>query len=215
MTIRVLLADDQPLVRAGLRGILETSPDFAVVGEAADGEEAVRLTRELRPDVTCMDIQMPGMDGLRATARISAERGATAVLVLTTFDQDDYVFSALRAGASGFIIKTAPPETILDAVRTVAAGDALLSPSVTRRVIERFHDRVMPDLPLPVAASGLTEREVDVVRLVAEGLSNDEIAEALVLSSTTVKTHVSNVLGKLGLRDRVQLVVFAFRNRLV
>lgn len=215
MSVRVLVVDDQVLMRAGIRGILETADDLEVVGEAGDGEQAVDLVDELRPDVVCMDVQMPGMDGLRATEIIVEQHPEVAVLVLTTFDADEYLFGALRAGASGFVVKNARPESIIDAVRVLASGEALLAPDVTRRVIQRFQVPEATTVVPPTSAWGLTPRELDVVGLVAAGLSNDEIAEELVLGSTTVKTHVSHVLGKLGLRDRVQLVVFAFRNGLV
>lgn len=215
MTVRVLVVDDQALMRAGIRGILETAVDLEVVGEAADGQQAVDLVDQLLPDVVCMDVQMPGMDGLRATEIVVAQHPEVAVLVLTTFDGDEYLFGALRAGASGFIVKNARPESIIDAVRVLASGDALLAPDVTRRVIERFQVPETTEVTAPTSAWGLTPRELEVVGLVAAGLSNDEIAEALVLGATTVKTHVSHVLAKLRLRDRVQLVVFAFRNGLV
>ena len=215
MSVRVLVVDDQALMRAGIRGILETAPDLEVVGEAGDGEQAVRLVGELGPDVVCMDVQMPGMDGLRATEILVERHPEVAVLVLTTFDADEYLFGALRAGASGFVVKNARPESIIDAVRVLASGEALLAPDVTRRVIERFQVPEAAGVAPPASVWGLTTRELEVVRLVAAGLSNDEIAASLVLGTTTVKTHVSHVLGKLGLRDRVQLVVFAFRNGLV
>jgi DNA-binding NarL/FixJ family response regulator len=215
VTVRVLVVDDQALMRAGIRGILETAVDLEVVGEAADGQQAVDLVDQLLPDVVCMDVQMPGMDGLRATEIVVAQHPEVAVLVLTTFDGDEYLFGALRAGASGFIVKNARPESIIDAVRVLASGDALLAPDVTRRVIERFQVPETTEVAAPTSAWGLTPRELEVVGLVAAGLSNDEIAEALVLGATTVKTHVSHVLAKLRLRDRVQLVVFAFRNGLV
>lgn len=215
MSVRVLVVDDQALMRAGIRGILETAVDLEVVGEAADGQQAVDLVDQLLPDVVCMDVQMPGMDGLRATEIVVAQHPEVAVLVVTTFDGDEYLFGALRAGASGFIVKNARPESIIDAVRVLASGDALLAPDVTRRVIERFQVPETTEVAAPTTAWGLTPRELEVVRLVAAGLSNDEIAEALVLGATTVKTHVSHVLAKLRLRDRVQLVVFAFRNGLV
>ena len=215
MTISIVLADDQAMVRAGLRLILEAEDDLEVVGEASDGEEAVAVTRRLRPDVVLMDIQMPKLDGLEATRRIGQEAAIRSrVLILTTFEQDDYVFEALRAGASGFLLKNAPPEELVQAVRIVAAGDALLAPSITRRVIEDYTQRSAPrknDAGLEL----LTEREVEVLRLLATGKSNSELATHLYLGEGTIKTHVSHVLTKLGLRDRVQAVVFAYESGLV
>jgi DNA-binding NarL/FixJ family response regulator len=210
---RVLLVDDQALVRTGFRVILDAQPDLEVVGEAGDGEEGIALAASLAPDVVCMDVQMPGLDGLAATRRIAATSDAPAVLVLTTFDRDDYLFQALEAGASGFLLKTASPEQLVDAVRVLAAGDALLSPAVTRRVIQRFgaDAAAAPDAVL----DSLTDREADVFRLLAEGLSNAEIAGRLYVGEATVKTHVSNILLKLGVRDRVQAVVHAYRSGFV
>lgn len=206
--IRLLLVDDQELVRAGLRVILSSHPDLDVVGEAGDGAEALHLARELRPDVICMDVQMPRLDGLDATRRIVADPNATGtVLILTTFDDDDSVFRALEAGASGFLLKTASPEQLVDAVHILAAGDALLAPEVTRRVIGRFGSR-----PAARDLAELTDRETDVLRLVARGLSNAEIAKELFVGEATVKTHVSNILLKLGVRDRVQAVVRAYES---
>ncbi|MGW4722969.1 response regulator [Streptomyces sp. S1] len=211
MTIRVLLADDQTLVRAGFRSLLGRAKNLAVVGEAASGEEALRQAAVLGPDVVLMDIRMPGMDGIEATRRILAERPTTRVIILTTFDTDEHVFEALRAGASGFLTKEVEPAELRRAVEVVAAGDSLLSPGVTRRVVERFAHRPRPTAVL----DALTARENEVVRLVAEGLSNDEIAAALVISPMTAKTHVSRAITKLGLRDRVQLVITAYEHGLV
>ncbi|KOX16601.1 MULTISPECIES: response regulator [unclassified Streptomyces] len=211
MTISVLLADDQALVRAGFRSLLGRAKALTVVGEAASGEEAVRQAALLGPDVVLMDIRMPGMDGIEATRRILAELPTTRVIILTTFDTDEHVFEALRAGASGFLTKEVEPAELRRAVEVVAAGDSLLSPGVTRRVVERFAHR-----PRPTAAlHALTARENEVVRLVAEGLSNDEIAAALVISPLTAKTHISRAITKLGLRDRVQLVITAYEHGLV
>ncbi|MFT4284930.1 MAG: response regulator transcription factor [Protaetiibacter sp.] len=209
---RVLLVDDQTLVRTGFRVIIDAQPDLEVVGEAGDGHEALARVAELEPDVVCMDVQMPGLDGLEATRRIVAKGGAPAVLVLTTFDRDDYLFQALEAGASGFLLKTASPEQLVDAVRVLAAGDALLSPSVTRRVIERFGGAASGAAVADPALEELTEREAEVFRLLADGLSNAEIAGRLYVGEATVKTHVSNILLKLGVRDRVQAVVHAYRS---
>ncbi|HWG82924.1 MAG TPA: response regulator transcription factor [Gaiellales bacterium] len=204
--IRVVVADDQPLMRAGFRMILEAQPDIQVVGEAGDGAEAVEVTERVQPDVVVMDIRMPVMDGVEATRRLPGQR----VLILTTFDLDEYVVDALQAGASGFLIKDAPPEELVNAVRVVARGDALLAPKVTRRLL----DRVVPTLnrPEPPAADALaelTDRELQVLRLVALGMTNAEIAAHLVVTEATIKTHVSHVLAKLGLRNRVQIVVLA------
>lgn len=209
---RVLLVDDQALVRTGFRVILDAHPDLEVVGEAGDGAEGIALTATLAPEVVCMDVQMPGLDGLEATRRIAAMPDGPAVLVLTTFDRDDYLFQALEAGASGFLLKTASPEQLVDAVRVLAAGDALLSPAVTRRVIERFGGPAREPSPPDAAITELTDREADVFRLLAEGLSNAEIARRLYVGEATVKTHVSNILLKLGVRDRVQAVVRAYRS---
>jgi DNA-binding NarL/FixJ family response regulator len=209
--IRLLLVDDQPLVRAGLRMVFEPEPDVEIVGEAADGEEAVRRVQELGPDVALMDVRMPRRDGIQATRIILG--GAVAepprVLVLTTFDDDEYVYEALRAGASGFLLKDAPPEALVAAVRGVVAGDALLAPAVTRRLVEEFAHR-RPRAAAPPGLAELTEREREVFRLVARGLSNAEIAERLYVGESTVKTHVGHVLSKLELRDRVQAVVLAY-----
>jgi DNA-binding NarL/FixJ family response regulator len=219
MAIRVLLVDDQPLLRTGFKMILETEPDLEVVGEAGDGEVAVSQARVLRPDVVLMDIRMPRTDGVEATRRIVAARdgeGPPRVLVLTTYDLDEYVVEALRVGASGFLLKDTPAEQLVDAVRVVAGGDAVVAPSVTKRLLDRFAQHLPTaghDAPPQVPA--LTERERDVLMLVARGLSNSEIASHLVVGETTVKTHVSNVLAKLGLRDRVQAVVYAYENGLI
>jgi DNA-binding NarL/FixJ family response regulator len=213
--IRVLLADDQDLVRAGFRALLDAQDDIEVVGEAGDGDEAVQLTRRHRPDIVLMDIRMPGTDGLAATRTITNDRLAEVrIVILTTFELDEYVFEAIRAGASGFIVKHTKPAELLRAVRTVAAGDALLSPSVTRRLIREFAARTR-DAPRSPALDTLTEREREVMALVAEGLTNDEIAERLVVSKLTAKTHVSRAMVKLGARDRIQLVVFAYESGLV
>ena len=215
MSIGVLLADDQSLVRAGFRMILESEGDITVVGEAANGEQAVAATRRLGPDVVLMDIQMPGSDGLAATRQITAAAGARSrVLILTTFERDDYVFEALQAGASGFLLKNAPPEELIHAVRVVAAGDALLAPSVTRRIIEQFARRpVEPDVRERLES--LTQREREVLVMLARGNSNAELAAELFVTEGTVKTHVSSLLAKLGLRDRVQAVVLAYESGLV
>jgi len=207
----VLIVDDQELVRAGFRLILELEPDIEVAGEAADGAEALARASELRPDVVLMDVRMPAMDGIEATRRLTSAGSPARVLILTTFDLDEYVYAALRAGASGFLVKDAPREQLVGAVRTVARGDALLAPSVTRRLIERFALLPPPGddrLPEPVAA--LTPRERDVLGALAEGLTNHEIARRLVVSDATIKTHVARLLAKLGVRDRVQAVVLAY-----
>jgi DNA-binding NarL/FixJ family response regulator len=211
MTITVVLADDQALVRRGFRLILEAEPDIEVVAEAEDGQQAIDAVRRHRPAIVLMDIQMPGLDGLEATRRILGQSGnQTRVLILTTFERDDYVFEALQIGASGFLLKTAPPEELLTAVRVVSRGEALLSPSVTRRVIQEVtrHQRRAPRSP---DLDRLTQRELEVLRLLAEGRSNAEIAAELYLSEATVKTHTSSILSKLGLRDRVQVVIFAYK----
>jgi DNA-binding NarL/FixJ family response regulator len=215
--IRVLVADDQTLVRAGFRVLVESAPDLEVVGEAGDGVEAVELARRELPDVVLMDIRMPRMDGLEATRRIVALDRAEGihVLVLTTFDLDEYVYAALRAGASGFLLKDTPPADLLAAIRVVAAGDALLAPGVTRRLIAEFARRPEPSAVTPAALAALTDREREVLALVARGLSNAEIAELLVVSGATAKTHVSRVLTKLHARDRAQLVMLAYETGLV
>ena len=212
--IRALVADDQQAVRAGLAALLETQDDITVVATAADGEEAVRLSDDHRPDVVLMDIRMPVLDGIAATRSISTPDGPR-VLVLTTFDLDEYVYDALQAGASGFLLKDAPPETLFDAVRVVAAGDALLAPAVTRRLIAEFARLRPPQRTRAEDLDALTRRELEILGLVAAGLSNHEIADRLVLSNETVKTHVSHILRKLGLRDRAQAVVAAYESGLV
>ena len=215
--IRALVVDDQLAVRAGFAALLETQPDITVVATAADGEEAVRRSDEHRPDVVLMDIRMPVLDGIAATRRIcaSAREADPRVLVLTTFDLDEYVYDALQAGASGFLLKDAPPETLFEAVRVVAAGDALLAPGVTRRLIAEFARLRPPQRTRSEDLDALTRREIEILALVAAGLSNHEIADRLVLSNETVKTHVSHVLRKLGLRDRAQAVVAAYETGLV
>ena len=214
--IRVVLADDQALVRGGFRALLDAQADIEVVGEASDGEEAVRLAVEHRPDVVLMDIRMPGVDGLAATRRIVEDErlARVRVVILTTFDLDEYVFEAIRIGANGFLVKDTEPEELLRAVRAAVAGDALLSPRVTRRLIEEFATRAKDPAGHPDLAR-LTEREREVVALAGEGLANDEIAERLVMSAATAKTHVSRAMIKLGARDRAQLVVFAYESGLV
>jgi DNA-binding NarL/FixJ family response regulator len=215
VSIRVLLADDQSLLRAGFRMILESEPDIEVIGEAADGDQAVASTRRLHPDVVLMDIQMPGSDGLAATRRITTDPDVRSrVLILTTFERDEYVFEALQAGASGFLLKNAPPERLIEAVRVVASGDALLAPSVTRRVIEQFARRpVEPDVRARLES--LTQREREVLVLLARGKSNSELAAELFVTEGTIKTHLSSLLSKLGIRDRVQAVVLAYESGLV
>jgi DNA-binding NarL/FixJ family response regulator len=214
--IRALVADDQQAVRAGFAALLETQPDITVVATAANGEEAVQQSREYRPDVVLMDIRMPVLDGIAATRQIcAAGDDAARILVLTTFDLDEYVYDALLAGASGFLLKDAPPAMLFEAVRVVAAGDALLAPAVTRRLIAEFARLRPPRRTRPEALDELTRREIEVLGLVAAGLSNHEIAGRLVLSNETVKTHVSHILRKLGLRDRAQAVVAAYESGLV
>jgi len=210
--IDVVIADDQGMVRAGFRSLLRSEPGVRVVGEAGTGEEAVAAVRRLRPDVVLMDIRMPVLDGIEATRRLTAAGTATRVLVLTTFDLDEYVFEALRAGACGFLLKDAPAEELVAAIRVVAAGDALLAPGVTRRVVDAFVRRPQPDPGMVERLAELTPREREVLALVARGHSNAGIAQALVVSEATAKTHVSNVLGKLGVRDRVQAVIFAYES---
>ncbi|MEU5265857.1 response regulator transcription factor [Amycolatopsis sp. NPDC021455] len=219
MSVRVLLVDDQPLMLVGLAILIGDTDDLAVVGEAGDGREAMRLVRELRPDVVVMDIRMPGMDGIEATRQATAEPDPPKVLVLTTFDDDEYVYGALRAGASGFLLKSMALNAILDAIRVVAAGDALIAPSVTRRLIADFAGTSGPAAPEPAADSGLvaeiTDREREVLALVGQGLSNTEIAERLVISAATAKTHVARLFAKLEARDRVHLAIIAFEAGLV
>ncbi|MFJ9562338.1 response regulator [Streptomyces fuscichromogenes] len=216
MTVRVVLADDQPLVRSGLRVIMADHPDLEVVGEAATGAEAVQLVRDASPDVVVMDIRMPGMDGIEATRLITAGSATTRVLVLTTFDEDDHVYGALRAGASGFVVKDMALDDILAAIRVVASGDALIAPGVTRRLIADFIRRpaAVPERS-PGPVEGITEREREVLTLVGRGRSNTEIAEDLFITVATAKSHVSRLLTKLGARDRVQLVITAYETGLV
>jgi DNA-binding NarL/FixJ family response regulator len=223
--LRVLIADDQALVRAGFRMILEAQPDIEVVGEAADGDAAVRLARRHRPDVVLMDVRMPGLDGLEATRRIlgaGEEQPAAAaavvpprIVILTTFDLDEYVYAALQSGASGFLLKDVSPEHLVGAVRTVAIGDALLAPSITRRLVERYAQPGAAVEAAPEALASLTARETEVFKLVARGMSNAEIAAELIVTEGTVKTHVAGILGKLGLRNRAQAVVFAYESGMV
>ena len=215
--IRIIVADDHQVVRAGFAALLETQPDFAVVGTACDGAEAVRLGRDLRPDVALVDVRMPGTDGIEATRQLTGSgQGGPRVLILTTFDLDEYVYDALCAGASGFLLKDVTAERLFDAVRVVAAGEALLAPTVTRRLISEFaRQRRGTAAPATAGLTTLTPRETQVLRLVAEGLSNPEIAARLVVTEETVKTHVSRVLSKLGLRDRTQAVVTAYESGLV
>ncbi len=213
MSVRVLIADDQALIRAGFSKLLEAESDIDVVGEAVDGAEAIEAVRRLGPDLVLMDIRMPKMDGLEATRRILKSTANTRVLILTTYDLDEYVYEALKAGASGFLLKDSPPEQLIAAIHVVAGGDALLAPEITRRLIEEFARRPMPRSEPRLAQ--LTPRETDVLKLLARGLSNAEIAVELVLGESTVKTHVGNVLMKLALRDRAQAVVFAYESGLV
>lgn len=215
MTVRVLVADDQQLLRAGFRVILDAEPDLEVVGEAEDGAQAVRRAAELRPDVVLMDIRMPELDGLAATEQIMAGADPPRVVVLTTFDLNEYVYRAIRAGASGFLLKDAPSSRLVAAVRAAAGGDALIEPSITRRLVESFAPVEEPASAVPADLAGLTERELEVLRLVARGLSNAEIAATLVVAETTVKTHVAHVLMKLEVRDRVQAVVRAYETGFV
>ena len=213
--IRVLVADDQALVRAGFRAILEGQDDLDVVGEADDGATAVALARELRPDVVLMDIRMPGLDGIEATRRLLRDNDAPRILMLTTFDLDEYLYEAMKAGASGFLLKDVPRDQLIDAVRTIAIGDALLAPALVRRLIEDFVSRPAPGAHPPAELDELTEREREVLALVARGLSNAEIAAQLFLSEATVRTHVTHILAKLDLRDRIQAVVLAYETGLI
>ena len=215
MSIRVVIADDQAMVRAGFRSLLNEEPDIEVVGEAADGEQAVVAVRRFRPDVALVDIRMPNVDGLEATRRIVAHGSATRILILTTFDLDEYVYEGLRAGASGFLLKEASPEQLIAAIHVVAEGEAVLAPSVTRRVVEAFARLPGRRDHLQTALELLTAREREVLKLLAKGLSNAEIARDLVVSEATAKTHVRHVLAKLDLRDRVHAVVFAYESALV
>jgi DNA-binding NarL/FixJ family response regulator len=210
--LRVVIADDQPMMRAGFKAVLEATGSIEVVAEAENGEEAVRAAREHAPDVVLIDIRMPQMDGIEATRRMPNQR----VLILTTFGLDEYIIDALRAGASGFLLKDAPTHEVISAVRAVAAGDAVLAPAITRQLLDQVGRRLpAPVSRAPDAVAALTEREREVLRMIAGGMSNAEIAEALVVSEATVKSHVSNLLGKLGLRDRVQAVIFAYESRLI
>jgi DNA-binding NarL/FixJ family response regulator len=215
--VRIVVADDQQVVRAGFASLLDTQPDLTVVGTASDGVDAVRICRELRPDVVVMDVRMPGMDGIESTRQLAGSGpDGPRILILTTFDLDEYVYEALRAGASGFLLKDVTAEQLFDAVRVIAGGDALLAPAITRRLISEFaKQRPKPDSPATAALAELTARETEVLRLVTEGLSNPEIAARLVVTEETVKTHVSHVLRKLGLRDRTQAVIAAYETGLV
>jgi DNA-binding NarL/FixJ family response regulator len=213
--IRVLIAEDQALVRDGLRMMLAAEPDIEVVGEAADGRQALELVRRLAPDVVLMDVRMPELNGIDATRRLTAAGSPVRVLVLTTFDLDEYVYEVMRAGASGFLLKDARREQLAAAIRTVMEGETLIDPAVTRRLVEDFCRRPPPTTGVPPAAQGLTERELEVARAVARGLSNAQIARELYLGETTVKSHVANILAKLDLRDRVRIVVFAYESGLV
>jgi DNA-binding NarL/FixJ family response regulator len=215
MSLRVVVADDQSMVRAGFRSLLNEEPGLEVVGEAADGEQAVAAVRRFRPDVALMDIRMPNVDGLEATRRIVAAGLATRILILTTFDLDEYVYEGLRAGASGFLLKDASPEQLIAAIQVVAEGEAVLAPTVTRRVVEAFARIPAADHGLRAALDSLTAREREVLRLLARGRSNAEVARELIVSEATAKTHVRHVLSKLDLRDRVQAVVFAYESGLV
>jgi DNA-binding NarL/FixJ family response regulator len=214
--IHIVIVDDQALVRGGLRMILDAQPDLQVVGEASDGRDALAQSDELSPDLVLMDIRMPGLDGLEATRRLLARsHPSPKVIVLTTFDSDEYVYEAIRAGASGFLLKSAPPAQLVHGIRAVMAGDALLAPEITRRLLDRFIERPPPTLETPPELIDLTRRELEVLRLIADGCSNAEIAGALFLTEATVKTHVNHILTKLRLRDRVQAVALAYRTGLM
>jgi DNA-binding NarL/FixJ family response regulator len=214
--IRVVVADDQALVRAGFRMILQAQPDIEVAGEAEDGSQAIAIARERDPDVVLMDIRMPGVDGLEATQRLVQDNHPRPhILMLTTYDTDEYIYRALRAGASGFLLKTAPPARLIDAVRIIAAGEALLAPTVTRRLIESFVRRPPPGYATPPELRALTEREVQVLKMAARGMSNLEIAQSLIVSEATVKSHINRLFAKLHIRDRVQAVVLAYETGLV
>ena len=216
MSVSVLVVDDEALIRAGFRALVNSVPGLTVVGEAADGAQAVRSVRTLRPDVVLLDVRMPVMDGLEATRHITGSGARARVLVVTTFDRDEYVFEALRAGASGFVLKDTPPERLIEAIRVVAAGEALLTPTITRRLITEFVSRTAPaHRPVPAALATLTDREREVLVQVAAGRSNAELADSLHISRATAKTHVSNLLSKLGARDRIQLVVLAYESGIV
>jgi DNA-binding NarL/FixJ family response regulator len=215
VTVRILLVDDQPLMIVGLRMVIDDTPDLEVAGSAGDGREAARLTAELRPDVVVMDIRMPELDGIQATRLITSGRDPAKVVVLTTFDDDEYVYGALRAGASGFLVKNMALEDILGAIRVVASGDALIAPSITRRLIGAFVEHSAPTAPRGRRLDGITDREREVLALVGRGLSNAEIAERLVISTATAKTHVARLFGKLDARDRVHLVIAAYEAGLV
>jgi len=215
MTTRILIADDQALVRGGLRMILDAQPDLEVVGEAVDGRQALQQARELSPDLVLMDVRMPELDGLETTRRLLERDPSPKVVVLTTFDLDDYVYEAIRAGASGFLLKSAPPQQLIAGIRTVMAGDALLAPEITRRLLDRFVARPPRSTGIPPDFADLSERELEVLRLIADGRSNAEIAVDLYISEATVKTHVTHILTKLRLRDRVQAVALAYRTGLM
>ena len=213
--IRVLIADDQALVRGGFRLILDAQKDIEVVGEAADGHEALDQARQLEPDVVVMDVRMPGLDGIEAAQRLVESNSSARILMLTTFDLSEYVYQAMKAGASGFLLKDVRPEQLAEAVRVVAAGEALLAPAITRRLIEEFVSRPLPGSGAPPELAQLTDRELEVLKLVAQGRSNAQLAASLYLSEATVKTHVTHILAKLNLRDRVQAVVLAYESGLV